>query len=118
MYYFPKEGKIILNCDDGIIKINPVTVKLEGTVKTPTFPFYQASAYMNADDPYLDYAVFTEGDGVKMTFKEFASIDLDKMTVRGLDDGELLFYDVPHFSEGGEMFFKADDEVIKIYSVK
>jgi len=118
MFYFPKEGKIILNCDNGIIKINPATMKIEGTVKTPTFPFYQASAYMNADDLYQDYAVFTEGDGVKMTFKEFASIDLDKMAVRGLDDGNLLFFDIPHFSNGGEMFYKVDGPEIVIYSVK
>ena len=81
-------------------------------------PFYQASKFMNADDPYQDYAIFTSGDGVKMTFKEFASIDLDKMAVRGVDDGDLLFFDIPHFSDGGEMYYKADGGNIKIYSVK
>jgi hypothetical protein len=118
MFYFQEEGKIILNCENGIVKINTSDKKVEGTVKTPTVPFYQASRFMNADDPYQDYAVFTSGDGVKMTFKEFASIDLDKMSIRGVDDGDLLFKDIPSFSEGGEMFYKVDGEVIRIYSVK
>ncbi|MFZ4522241.1 MAG: PQQ-binding-like beta-propeller repeat protein [Bacteroidales bacterium] len=118
MYYFEKEKKIILNCDKGIVKIDPETAKVEGSVATPTVPFYQASKFMNADDAYQDYAIFTSGDGVKMTFKEFASIDLDKMVVRGVDDGDLLFYDIPHFSDGGEMYYKVDGGNIKIYAVK
>jgi len=118
MYYFENEKKIILNCDDGIVKLDPVAMKVEGTLKTPNVPFYQASKFMNADDTYQDFAIFTSGDAVKMKFKEFASIDLDKMTIRGMEDGDLLFHNVSRFSEGGEMFYKADDEVFKLYSVK
>jgi hypothetical protein len=118
MYYFEDEKKLIVNCDKGIVKINPETVKVEGVVKTPTVAFYQASKFMNADNSYDDYAIFTSGDAVKMKFKEFASVDLNKMTIRGVEDGDLLFHDVSHFSEGGEMFYKTDGEVIKIYSVK
>jgi outer membrane protein assembly factor BamB len=118
MYYFEKEKKIILNCEKGIVKINPETIKIEGIVKTPTVPFYQASKFMNADDTYQDYAIFTSGDAVKMKFKEFASVDLDNMRIRGVEDGDLLFYNISHFSDGGEMFYKVDGEVIKLYSVK
>jgi outer membrane protein assembly factor BamB len=118
MFYFDKEKKIILNCDKGIMKIDPATLKIEGVVNTSTLPYYQASRFMQADDPYQDYAIFTSGDAVKGTFKEFASIDLDNMTIRGTDDGELLFSNIPHFSKGGEMFYKVDGGEISIYSVK
>jgi hypothetical protein len=118
MYYFPEEKKIIVNCENGIVKINPETVKVEGVVKTPTVPFYQASKFMNADDTYKDYAIFTSGDGVKMTFKEFASINLDKMTIRGVEKGDLLFYNPSHFSDGAEMFYTVDGAEFKLYSVK
>jgi len=118
MFYFEKEKKMVINCENGIIKIDPFAKKVDGIVKTPTVAFYQASKFMNADDPYQDYAIFTSGDGVKMKFKEFASIDLDKMVIRGVDEGDLLFYDIPHFSEGGEMFYKVDGGVITIFSVR
>ena len=115
---FPKENKIVLNCEKGIVKIDPASLKIEGIVKTSTVPFYQASKFMNGDDDFQDYAIFTEGDGAKMTFKEFASIDLEKMTIRGVGDGELLFKKVTRFSEGGEMFYDTDGEELTIYSVK
>ena len=118
MFYFPKENKIVLNCEKGIVKIDPASLKIEGIVKTSTVPFYQASKFMNGDDDFQDYAIFTEGDGAKMTFKEFASIDLEKMTIRGVGDGELLFKKVTRFSEGGEMFYDTDGEELTIYSVK
>ena len=118
MFYFEKEKKIILNCDDGIVKLDPVAMKVEGTLKTPNVPFYQASKFMNADDTYQDFAIFTSGDAIKMKFKEFASIDLDKMTIRGMEDGDLLFHNISRFSEGGEMFYKVDGEDFKLYSVK
>jgi outer membrane protein assembly factor BamB len=118
MHYFAGKGKLILNCEDGIIKINPLTMKIEGTLKIPSFPYYPASEDMNADDDYDDYAIYTKGDPVKMTCKEFASINLDNMTVRGVEDAVLMEYDMPHFSNGGEMFYKVDGEVIKIYSIK
>jgi outer membrane protein assembly factor BamB len=118
MMYFPKEKKIILNCENGVVKIDPVAVKSEGSVKTSTVPFYLASYQMNADDTYSDFAIFTDGNAETMKFKEFAAIDLDKMVIRGTEEGDLLFYDIPHFSYGAEMFYKVDGSEIKFYSVK
>lgn len=120
LIYFADKGKIILNCEEGIIKIDAAARKIEGSVKTPTFPFFMPyeDESMKADDPYTDYAVFTKGDGAKMVIKEFASVDLDKMTIRGVGDAVVFTYSMPHFSEGGEMFYMVDGDVIKIYSVK
>ncbi|MDP4281307.1 MAG: PQQ-binding-like beta-propeller repeat protein [Bacteroidota bacterium] len=120
MVYFPEKGKIILNCEDGIIKMDAVSKKFEGKVKITTFPFFMPyeEDKMNADDPWSDYAVFTKGDGEKMVIKEFASIDLDNMTVRAAGDADVFTYRVPHFSEGGEMFYKSDGDEVTIFSVK
>jgi len=118
MYYFENEQKIILNCTKGIVKINPVTSKIEAVVKTPTIPFYSPSKVMNADDYYKDYAVYSTGNVKKGKFKKFAAIDLDKMTVRGTESCDLLLSNVDHFSEGAEMFFKVDKSAVKIFSVK
>ena len=118
MYYFHKQNKIILNCEKGVVKIDPVAVKTEGVLKTPTMAYYPASYEMKADDLYSDYALFTDGNAADGKFKEFAAIDLDKMVIRGLEGGALLFYDIPHFSEGAEMFYKVDGSEIKFYSVK
>jgi hypothetical protein len=73
---------------------------------------------MNADDPYLDYAVFSKGDGAKMEIKEWASVDLDKMSVRGAGNADIFMSYAPHFSEGADMFYRVDGEVISIFSVK
>jgi len=116
MHYFAKEGKLVINCNNGIIKINPKDVKIEGVLKTPTVPFDMVLT--NADDLYQDYAIFTSGNAEDFKFKEFASVDLDKMTIRGVEDGELIFYDNPHFSEGAEMFYKSDGNTLKVYSIK
>lgn len=118
MYYFEKEKKIIVNCQDGVVKVDPIAAKSEGSVKTPTIPFFPATYKMNYDDLYSDYALFTDGNAEDYKFKEFAAIDLDKMTIRGIEDGELLFYDIPHFSSGGEMFYKVDGGTIQFFSVK
>ena len=118
MIYFEKEQKIIVNCEKGIVKLDPIASKVEGKVETPTMPFMLPFNEMKADDHYKDYAVFTEGDAETWKLKEFASIDLDNMKVRGLEEGDLLFYDIPHFSQGGEMFYKVDDEEIRFFSVK
>ena len=118
MIYFEKEQKIIVNCEKGIVKIDPVAAKVEGKVEVPTIPFMLPFNEMKADDQYKDYALFTSGDAETWKLKEFASIDLDAMKVRGLEEGELLFYDIPHFSQGGEMFYKVDDEEIRFFSVK
>lgn len=116
MNYFEKQQKLVINCENGIIKINPRDVKIEGVCKTPTVAY--DLELVNYDDYYSDYAVFTSGNAEEFKFKEFASIDLDKMAVRGVEDGELLFYDIPHFSEGAEMFYKVDGSEIIFFSVK
>jgi len=118
LIYFPEYKKMILNCEDGIVKINPLTASIEGSLKTPNVSSYPANLNMNCDDEYLDYAIFTNGNSEKLDFKTFASIDLEKMQVRGTDDADLLFYEIPHFSTGGEMYYKVDGSEIKFYSVK
>jgi outer membrane protein assembly factor BamB len=118
MFYFPEKQKLIVNCEDGVVKVDTKAMAVEGTLKTKTIPFYPASEKMLADDLYSDYALFTTGDSEKFKFKEFVSIDLDKMAIRGSEEGDLLFYDIPHFSDGGEMFYKADGGKITFYSVK
>jgi hypothetical protein len=118
MIYFEKEQKIIINCEKGIVKLDPIAAKVDGKVEVPTMPFMLPFNEMKADDKYKDYAVFTSGDAETWKLKEFASIDLDAMKVRGLEEGDLLFYDPPHFSQGGEMFYKVDDEEIIFFSVK
>jgi len=118
MIYFEKEQKIIINCEKGIVKLDPIAAKVEGKVETPTMPFMLPFNEMKADDYYKDYAVFTSGDAETWKLKEFASIDLDNMKVRGLEEGDLLFYETPRFSQGGEMFYKVDDEEIRFFSVK
>lgn len=118
LIYFPQNQKMILNCNKGIIKIDAVTAAIEGTLKTPNVSAYPASVHMNADNDYADYAIFTDGNSEKLDFKTFASIDLDKMTVRGTGDAALLFYDNPHFSEGAEMFYQSDGSEISIFSIE
>ncbi|HPS62879.1 MAG TPA: PQQ-binding-like beta-propeller repeat protein [Bacteroidales bacterium] len=118
MIWFPKEQKIILNCEKGIVKIDPKAMKIEGKVTVPTFPMFLPSEDMMWDDDYQDYAVFTKGDGTKMDLKEWASIDLDRMVVRGIEDAKIMGYNIPHFSDGAEMFYKVDGGELTIYSVK
>lgn len=120
MVYFPEKGKIIINCEGGIMKVDKTANKVEGTVKTPTFPFFMPyeEERMQADDPWSDYSVFTKGDGAKMEINEFASIDLDHMTVRGAGDADAFRYRAPHFSQGGEMFYMSNGSEVTIYSVK
>jgi hypothetical protein len=118
MIYFEKEQKIIVNCEKGIVKIDPIAAKVEGKIEIQTMPFMLPFNEMKADDKYKDYALFTSGDAETWKLKEFAAIDLDKMAVRGKEEGDLLFYDIPHFSEGGEMFYKVDGNEIQFFSVK
>lgn len=118
LMYFPEKQKLVLNCANGIIKINALTASIEGSLKTPNIIYYPAHLDMNYDDPYLDYSIFTAGDPKKLKFKTFASIDLDNMQIRGTDEAWLLFADTPHFSQGAELFFKPDGSEVKIYSVK
>jgi len=118
MIYFEEKQKIVLNCEKGIVKLDPVAAKVDGKVEIPTMPFMLPFNEIKADDHYMDYAVFTDGDAETWKLKEFAAIDLENMTVRGLEEGDLLFYEPSHFSEGAEMFYKVDDEVISFFSVK
>ena len=108
----------MLNCEKGIVKINPGSAKIEGKVEVPTFPMFLPSEDMMWDDDYQDYALFTKGDGTKMELKEWASIDLDRMAVRGFEEAKIMGYDVPHFSRGAEMFYKVDGSELSIFSVK
>jgi len=100
------------------VKIDPKAMKIEGKVTVPTFPMFLPSEDMMWDDDYQDYAVFTKGDGTKMDLKEWASIDLDRMVVRGIEDAKIMGYNIPHFSDGAEMFYKVDGGELTIYSVK
>lgn len=120
MVWFPERKTIVLNCEDGLIKIDVATKKVAATLKTPTFPFFMPyeEESMLADDPWSDYAVFTKGDGAKMELKEFASIDLDGMKIRGAGDADLFTFRMPHFSTGGEMFYRTDGDELRIFSVK
>lgn len=118
MIYFPDHKKVILNAKNGVIKIDPITAKIEGKVKTPNVSFSPASNYMNANCLFEDYAIFIDGNSVKMDFKKFASIDLLTMTIRGTEDAKLLFYSNPHFSDGADMFYKLDGSNLKFFSMK
>jgi hypothetical protein len=73
---------------------------------------------MNADDAYIDYGIFTKGDVKKMEYKEFAAINLENMTIRGIYAADVLFYDNPHFSDGGEKFYVADGKKVTLFSTK
>lgn len=118
MQYFPKEDVIALNCKKGVIKIDAKEAKILGSVSIPTIPAALASDLMGADSNYADYALYTKGNPKKMKYKTWASIDLDKMVVRGVEEAWLLEANDNHFSEGAEMFFKAKGKSISVYSVK
>jgi len=118
LVYFPDRKIMVLNCQKGIIKVDPLTATIQGTVKTPNVSSYPASLHMNADNDYEDYAIFTSGNSEKLDFKTFASIDLDKMQVRGTAPAALLFYDNPHFSDGADLFYSADGNEVSIFSIK
>lgn len=118
MTFFPEQKKIILNLKNGIIKIDAQNALLEGKIKTPNIPFIPATEYINANCDYEDYAIFVSGDSKKMDFKQFASIDLNNMTIRGTEDAKLLFYQIPHFSDGADFFYKLDGSLVKFYSMK
>ncbi len=118
MIWFPEVGKLVLNCEKGIVKIDPKAMKIEGRVEVPTFPMFLPSEDMKWDDDYRDYALFTKGDGTKMELKEWAAIDLDRMTVRGFEDAKIMGYDIPHFSDGAEMYYKVDGAEITVFSIQ
>jgi outer membrane protein assembly factor BamB len=118
MNYFAEKEKVVLDCEKGVVKIDPVGLKIEGSVKTPNITYFSPVGSMNADNHYDDYAIFTSGKPSKMQMKTFASIDLDAMKIRGTESAALLFYDNPHFSYGAEMFYKSSGSTLTIYSVK
>lgn len=119
MTYFREQQKIIINLKNGIMKIDPLAAKIEGKVKTPNIPYLSPSIYMNADCLYEDYAIYTKGNAEKMSFKSFASIDLENMSLRGEEEAGLLeYFDNPRFSDGADMFFKRDGGTFKFFSIK
>jgi outer membrane protein assembly factor BamB len=117
MTYFENEKQIVLNCVKGIVKVDAYSAKILGSVKTPNIPGPAVSTLINADDHYKDFAIYTKGNPKKMQYKEFASIDLEKMTIRGIDDATILDSNIDHFSDGGDMFFKTNGKVFTVYSV-
>jgi len=118
MTYFEKQNQFVLNCVKGIVKVDAATAQVLGSLKTPNVNGLAVSELMFADDAYSDYAIFTKGDVKKMEYKEFAAINLENMTVRGIYAADVLFYDNPHFAEGGEKFFVADGKKVTLYSTK
>lgn len=120
MIWFREKGKLVLNCEDGVIRIDAAGRKVDKSLKISTFPFYMPyeTDNMMADDSWEDYAVFTKGDGAKMVIKEFASVDLDKMVVRGVADADVFTLEPPHFSAGGEMFYRVDGAELTVYSIR
>lgn len=118
MEYFDYQDKIVLNCKNGVIKIDAKEAKILGSLKTPNVPGTRISDLIGADDGYSDYAIYTKGKAEKMKYKTWASIDLEKMAVRGIDEAYLLEADDNHFSTGAEMFYKAKGKSFSVYSIK
>lgn len=118
LQHVPAKNEAILNCTDGIVKINLAEQKLAGVVKVSNVQGPLVSELIGADDPYTDYAIFTAGDVKKMEYKSFASIDLEQMKVRGSESADVIFSDAKHFSEGAEYFYKDDGKELTIFKVK
>jgi outer membrane protein assembly factor BamB len=116
--YFADKNEVILNCTGGVVKIDLNNQSIAGSLKVANVQGPAVSELINGDCPYTDYAVFTAGDVKKMEYKSFASIDIENMKVRGTDDAEVIFGDMPRFSEGGEYFFKNDGKSLQIFAVK
>lgn len=118
MTYFKKQNQFIVNCEEGVVKVDANTGSILGTLKTPNVSGLPVSELMNADDAYVDYAVFTKGDVKKMEYKEFSAVNLENMTVRGTYPADVLFYDIPHFADGGETFYVSDGKKFTLMSTK
>ncbi|MDO9635289.1 MAG: PQQ-binding-like beta-propeller repeat protein [Paludibacter sp.] len=118
MTYFDNQNQFILNCANGVVKVDAANARVLGSLKTPNVSGLAVSEMTNADDPYLDYAIFTKGDVKKMEYKEFAAIDLEKMSLRGVFSADVLFDNNPHFADGGEKFFVANGKNVKIFATK
>lgn len=118
MTYFEKQNQFIINCVKGVVKVDAGSAKVLGSLKVANVNGLAVSELMFADDAYADYAIFTKGDVKKMEYKEFTAIDLENMTIRGSFPAEVLFYDNPHFADGGEKFYVADGKKVTLYSTK
>ena len=118
MHHFPEKDEVILNCTGGIVKINLKEQKLVGVIKVSNVQGPLVSEFIGADDPYTDYAIFTSGNVKKMEYSTFASIDLEKMLVRGTDDAYVIFSDSKRFSEGGEYYYKNKGKNLEIVKIK
>jgi len=118
MTYFEKQNQFILNCVKGVVKVDASNAQVLGSLKTPNVNGLAVSELMFANDAYSDYAIFTKGDVKKMEYKEFAAINLENMTVRGIHAADVLFYDNPHFADGGEKFYVSDGKKVIIFATK
>lgn len=118
MTYFKNQNQFIINCQNGIVKVDASSAQIIGSLKTPNINGLNVSEMMNADDAYADYGIFTKGNVKKMEYKEFATINLNNMSIRGTHAADVLFYDNPHFADGGEKFYVADGKKVVIYSTK
>ena len=118
MTYFENQKQFIVDCAKGIVKVDATNGKILGSLKTPNISGLPITDLINSDDSYDDYAVFTNGNIKKMEYKEFSSINLQNMSVRGTHAADVLFYDDSHFSDGGEKFFVSKGNKFSVYSVK
>lgn len=118
MTYFGKQNQFVLNCVKGVVKVDASNAKVLGSLKVANVNGLSVSELMNADDTYTDYAIFTSGNVKKMDYKEFSSINLENMTVRGTHAADILFFDNPHFADGGDKFYVSKGNKFSTYSVK
>ena len=89
-------------------RVDLVSVKSEDVATTPTLLYHPATFGMIADGWFSDYALFALSNATSGKFKEFSANDLKKITIRRVEDGEYLFYNILHLSYGAEMFYKED----------
>ncbi len=118
MTYFSKQNQFILNCAKGLVKVDASSGKILGSLKIANIKGLTVSELMFADDAYADYAIFSKGNPKKMDYKEFTSINLDNLSIRGSYDAAVLFYENPRFAEGGDYFYVSDGKKFTLYAVK
>lgn len=118
LIHFPEKSEVILNCSEGVIKVDLKEMKVMGSVKISNIQGPVVSELIHADNKYDDYAIFTDGNVKKMDYKTFASIDLENMKIRGIGEASVIYSDLDRFSEGGEYFFKNKAKLLEIFKVK
>ena len=118
MTYFKDKNQFVLNCVSGVVKVDAGSGKILGSLKTPNVNGLTVSEMISADDPYNDYAIFSSGNMKKMEYKEFSSVDLDNMKIRGTHAADVLFFDNPHFADGGDRFYTVKGNKFNIYEIK